>query len=238
MVERGWILRNRICWYKRNAMPSSVKDRFSCTWEYVYFFSKSKKYYFDLDAVRQPHKEVSQERVLRAVSNKHKYVNSNYGGGGGINKPRLNIKDKGRRIGLKTKIPIESAELYGSPRARYHRESNMAISQYQYGEGDYLVVNLHPKGKNPGDHWDITTRGFRGAHFAVFPEKLCEMPIKAGCPENGIVLDIFAGSGTTGVVANKLGRKFWGIDLNLDYLTKICIPRIEREVGLFQKGGA
>lgn len=219
MIERGWILRNRICWFKRNAMPSSVKDRFTCTWEYVYFFSKNRRYYFDLDSVRIPHKEVSKKRVLRAVSNKHKYINNkNYGGGGGINKPRPNRN---------TKIPVNTAELYGSPRARYHREQNMAISQYQYGEGDYLVVNLNKKGRNPGDHWDITTRGFKGAHFAVYPEEICLMPIKAGSKPGDMVLDPFCGSGTTGVVATKLGRKFIGIDLNKNYLQTIAIPRIE-----------
>ena|SRR3990167_11197187 len=218
MVERGWILRNRICWFKRNAMPSSVKDRFTCTYEYVYFFVKSRRYYFDLDSVRIPHKEVSKKRILRAVSNKYKYINNkNYGGGGGINKSRPNRN---------TKIPITTAELYESPRARYHREQNMAISQYQYGEGDYLVVNLNKKGRNPGDHWDITTKGYKEAHFAVYPERLCEMPIKAGCPKDGLVLDCFMGAGTTGVVAKKLGRNYLGVELNPEYI-KLAQNRID-----------
>src|SRR3990167_3525704 len=95
----------------------------------------------------------------------------------------------------------------------------MAISQYQYGEGDYLVVNLNKKGRNPGDHWDITTKGYKEAHFAVYPEKLCEMPIKAGCPpQTGIVLDPFMGAGTTAVVAKKLGRNYIGIELSEKYI--------------------
>src|SRR3990167_2930926 len=73
MVERGWILRNRICWYKRNHMPSSVRDRFSCSWEYVYFFSKSKRYYFNLNSVRVPLKQVSVDRMARAILNDEKY---------------------------------------------------------------------------------------------------------------------------------------------------------------------
>jgi DNA modification methylase len=65
--------------------------------------------------------------------------------------------------------------------------------------------------------WSITTKPFSGAHFAVFPEKLIETPIKACCPPSGIVLDPFFGAGTTGLVAKKLGRFSIGIELNKDY---------------------
>ena len=61
-------------------------------------------------------------------------------------------------------------------------------------------------------------RGFPGAHFAVYPEGLIETPIKAGCPEEGIVLDPFFGSGTTGLVALRLNRQFIGIELNPEYV--------------------
>lgn len=73
------------------------------------------------------------------------------------------------------------------------------------------------KGKNPGDFWDINTQPFPEAHFAVFPEKLCEKPIKAGCPKDGIVLDPFAGAGTALFVAQQLKRKFIGIDIKKEY---------------------
>lgn len=74
--------------------------------------------------------------------------------------------------------------------------------------------------------WSIATHPFRGAHFAVFPEKLIETPIKAGCPEGGIVLDPFCGAGTTGVVAKKQGKNFIGIELNPEYI-KIAEKRIK-----------
>jgi DNA modification methylase len=66
--------------------------------------------------------------------------------------------------------------------------------------------------------WLVPTRGFSGNHFAVYPPGLIETPIKAGCPVGGIVLDPFMGSGTTAVVARKLGRNFIGIDLNPEYV--------------------
>lgn len=84
---------------------------------------------------------------------------------------------------------------------------------------------FHPLGRNKRTVWDVPLSKFRGAHFAVFPEKLIEPCILAGCPPNGIVLDPFFGAGTTGVVANKLGRSYLGIELNPEYV-KIAETRI------------
>ncbi len=71
--------------------------------------------------------------------------------------------------------------------------------------------------RNKRDVWTLSTGNFCGAHFAVFPEKLVEPCILAGCPEGGIVLDPFAGSGTAGVVAKRLGRNFIGVEINSEY---------------------
>jgi len=76
--------------------------------------------------------------------------------------------------------------------------------------------------------WSINTKPLKEAHFAVYPEQLIEVPIISCCPENGLVLDIFFGSGTTGVVAKKLKRNYLGIDLNLSYIEDIAIKRIEK----------
>ena len=76
---------------------------------------------------------------------------------------------------------------------------------------------FHPKGRNRRTVWKIPLSKFRGVHFAVFPERLVELCLLAGCPENGVVLDPFVGSGTVAVVAQKLGRGYIGIDSNLEY---------------------
>lgn len=78
-------------------------------------------------------------------------------------------------------------------------------------------VRKHPKGKNPGDMWKMATANLSEAHFAPFPEELPRKCIKATCPEDGIVLDPFAGSGTTGKVALELGVKSIMIDINKEY---------------------
>jgi DNA modification methylase len=74
------------------------------------------------------------------------------------------------------------------------------------------------KGKNPGDYWNICTKPFKGAHFAVYPEEICIKPLLSSCPSNGIVLDPMCGSGTTLAVARKLGRRYIGIEINPNYV--------------------
>ena len=166
LQDDGWNLYAENIWYKPNGMPSSVKDRFSNKWEYLYLFSKSKKYYFDLDAVREAY--LQPEKLYSSNIDNHK------------------TKD------------IKSRTTEG----------------LHDGREDYK----HPLGKNPGDVFIISTQPFPEAHFAVFPEKLCEKPIKAGCPEGGIVLDPFCGAGTTCYVAKEMGRKYIGIDISEKYV--------------------
>ena len=92
--------------------------------------------------------------------------------------------------------------------------------------------------KNKRSVWTVNTKGYKGAHFAVYPKKLIEPCILAGCPEGGTVLDPFTGSGTTAVVALENGRNFVGTELNPEYI-KIAETRIKEEIpqsldGLFQ----
>ena len=78
--------------------------------------------------------------------------------------------------------------------------------------------------------WNIPTSASSVNHYATYPEALIIPMIKAGCPKNGTVLDTFAGSGTTGVVAKKLFRQYIGIELNPAYVT-MAEKRIENECG-------
>ena len=102
------------------------------------------------------------------------------------------------------------------------RRNRFAEDQSQRGVGSPNTVDpkkaVHEAGKNPGDVWVLPTQPFTEAHFAVMPQALAERAILAGCKPGGTVLDPFSGSGTTGLAANKHGRKYVGIDLNADYL--------------------
>jgi len=96
-------------------------------------------------------------------------------------------------------------------------------SDYQQGKNGIDDPNaewdhfMNEKGKNPGDVFEVTTKPFPDAHFAVYPPELCEKPIKATCPPDGVVLDPFAGAGTTLLKAKELGREYVGIELNPEY---------------------
>jgi len=173
MVNRGWILRNTIIWYKPNAMPQSVKDRFTVDFEYIFFFVKNKKYWF--------------EQQLE------KYT--------------------------------EPLNRWGGPKIKTNGNSSWDKGTGQLTYRDrYLRPNKY--GKNKRCVWNIPTKPFKGAHFAVYPPDLIEPIVKAGCPPNGIVLDPFFGSGTTGIVALKLNRNYIGIELNPEYC-KIAYNRIK-----------
>lgn len=92
--------------------------------------------------------------------------------------------------------------------------------------GSYYADKPEPTMRNKRDVWDINTVSYRGGHFAAYPPKLAETCILAGCPEGGIVLDPFFGSGTTGAVAKRLARHYIGIELNPEYC-KLAQKRIE-----------
>ena len=169
----GWILRSDIIWHKPNAMPSSVKTRPTTDHEYVFFFSKSPDYYYDADAIREPHVTFTEQSRMK----------------GG----RRHFNQRG-----------------GTP----EKGKNEGDVNLHDGRWDQA---FHPKGRNKRTVWSIPLSKFREAHFAVFPERLVELCISAGCPEGGLVLDPFLGSGTTAVVAQRLGRRYLGIDCVGEY---------------------
>ena len=104
---------------------------------------------------------------------------------------------------------------------------------FQTKVGDHAVGKKYPK-RNKRNVWTVTTKPCKEAHFATFPKDLIEPCIKAGCPENGTVLDPFGGSGTTGIVAVENNRKAILIELNKQYID-IAKKRIVIELGLFNK---
>tara|TARA_Y100001937_G_scaffold125367_1_gene192029 strand:- start:53 stop:958 length:906 start_codon:yes stop_codon:yes gene_type:complete len=170
----GWYLRQDIIWHKPNPMPESVQDRCTKSHEYIFLLSKSARYFYNAESIREP-------------------INLN--NNGSIRSPK-----------------------FGKDRPKNPREMNEVI---------YDKI----KGANKRSVWKINTKPYKDAHFAVFPEKLPELCIKAGSKKGDIVLDPFFGSGTTGWVAQRLGRKWIGCELNKDYI-KIAKKRFQ-QVELF-----
>jgi len=225
--EQGWILRNVIIWYKPNHLPESVKDRFTKAYEPIFMFVKKKKYYFNLDAVRVPIKSIKDKRL-----NEHNFVNPVEMG--------YNSKHKGKDISpfktifsfnyrvreakkghfgiLGVRASKEEMEKYDNKGVRIKHDIAVGrVGNFSY-EVPLHTKPVHPKGKNPGDVWEMTTEPFPEAHFATFPTKLVRRCIKCGCPPNGIVLDPFVGSGTTLKVAIEERRNAIGIEIVPEYI--------------------
>jgi DNA modification methylase len=246
LQEAGWVVRNDVTWLKPNPMPSSVKDRLNTTTEQIFHLTPKPDYWYDLDAIRGDYSESMKRRADAGYKSKH----------GGHEKD-------------------------GWGDGSHHQSGGLLDDSQTYED------TMNPAGKNPGDVFEVTTKPFADAHFAVYPPALCEKPIKASCPpqvcadcgapyereveretvydhktteatgldqdrndtdggdghdvrngvysdaefkgwsqtcdcdiddtEPGIVLDPFAGAGTTLLKAKELGRRFVGIELNPEY---------------------
>ena len=212
MIDQGWILRNKIIWFKRNGLPSSVKDRFSNKWEYIFFFVKSKKYFFDLDAVRKPLRESSIKRIRQNVLEQ-------FNTGKVHDFPDDNMNMKNILIHMKQKYEEDSkganpGDVIDTPAVRHK-------SWYSNAGHKFTHDRKYDPNADGSDFVDIPTRPHTFAHFAVYPETLIEPLIKAGCPEGGTVLDPFAGSGTTGVVSQRLKRNAILIEISSEYINII-----------------
>ena len=243
--DDGWYLRQDIIWHKPNPMPESVKDRCTKAHEYVFLLSKSPRYYYDYEAVKEESITPSDMQIAK----------------------RNKLEHKGQR----------------DPGGR--RQTTAGFDK----------INKIYESRNRRSVWTVTTKPYKGAHFATYPPELIEPCILAGCPElicskcgapwvrdleredkrhwterneyskdgkyefeylktkspnqvgrndaqasykspkfidhglkptcncgaepiSGVVFDPFAGSGTTVAVANSLGRRGIGIDLNYNYL--------------------
>lgn len=131
-----------------------------------------------------------------------------------IREPHVTFSEKSRMKGGRNHL--------GKPGGTPEQGKNSGNANLHRGRWDQA---FHPRGRNKRTVWEVPLSKFRAAHFAVFPEKLIEPCILAGCPVGAIVLDPFFGSGTTGVVALARERKFIGIELNREYC-EIAVKRI------------
>ncbi len=242
--EQGWILRNVMLWEKLNHMPASVKDRLSNSYEYIFFFVKQRKYFFNLDAVRVPNKVVGVTDMRPPVLRQKLYKNSSYNKSDDPHlaqfkaKPDL-VNDRNGACGDSLharslhSLGKNSGGALGTPDnpVEFFRAKGQGGNYDYNGLSSDGASHYHALGKNPGDVLALTNQPFRGAHFATFPPKLPGFCIKAGCPVGGLVLDPFAGSGTTLLVAKQGGRNAIGIEISKEYV-KLIKERLNWGMGL------
>lgn len=203
----GWYLRQDEIWNKPNPMPESVTDRCTKAHEYIFLLSKSPKYYFNQDAIKEP---VKHGTVLRLDQK--------------IEDQKIEDQKGSNRVPGKTNGTMKAVRKSGNKERKEGIERGCPE-----GTGSNVCGNVPWEGDtaNKKSVWTITTKPNKEAHFAVFPPEIPEICIKAGCPPDGAVMDLFDGSGTTREVANRMGLTYYGIEINPEYIA-ISNKRNER----------
>ena len=176
LYDPGWFLRSDIVWAKPNPMPESVTDRPTSAHEHIFLLTRSRRYYYDADAIGERSVTVGDTRHLRTDNTQE------FGRGGDDSRMRT-----------------------GNPTGEFRNARNV---------------------------WSIATMPYKEAHFATFPPELPRRCILAGSREGDTVLDPFLGSGTTLLVADRLGREGIGIELNPTYAA-MARRRIEADCPMF-----
>lgn len=224
---QAWTLRNSIIWNKVKGSPDNAGDKLRNVHELVFHFVKSPNhYYYDVDAIRS---NPGQAKV----------VNGAVVSATGVSGVRYR-----RQIQLSTALSDEQKRaanaaldgmladvaqgrlsdfrmiIRGQQRATHSDSESVSGRARELNERGFYFLKYHPSGAKPSDVWDILPEDTqkREGHFAAYPEDLCRIPIIATCPPDGVVLDPFCGTGTTNLVARKLGRRSIGIDVSPEYI--------------------
>ena len=243
LQEDGWLLRSDVIWSKPNHMPESVTDRPTRSHEHIFLLAKSRRYYYDHDAIAE--RAVGGAKGSRFDVGKTAAHQLGRAQEGQRERPQLSraitlaneagltdahlaairsvgMSDTGKAAAIQSGAGRNAAEVQ-----RLAREAKAALGGYyrEFLTGGY---------RNARDVWEVPLAPFAEAHFATFPPALPERCIQAGCKPGGTVLDPFSGSGTTGLAAARHGRRYVGIDLNRDYLdlslrTRLAQPSLATE---------
>jgi len=232
----GWYWRDEIIWAKPNGFCESVRTRVTRNHEYVFLLTKSPspKYFFDFEAIMEPCAPNLKGRT-RPGSRVTPYAHSGRGNQkkahSGLDFPRASgtrldregansrmqqDRDVYHPAARKLKRRVRAGYVYAPPGGRSHSGGNLGWETlYRRKRSVWFVAVSKPRGLK---------------HYATFPEKLIEPMILAGCPKGGIVLDCFAGSGTVGVVARRLGRRFILLDLKYQNLQRQRLETVDGQL--------
>jgi len=224
--NQGWILRNDVIWNKVKGGPDNTKDKLRNVHEYLFHFVKSPHYFYN-------------DAAIRTRPQQAKVVNGAVVSATGVSGVRYR-----RQIELSTALSDEEKKaafaaldwilqeiqeskladfrmiIRGQQRSTHSDSERVSGRARELQEKGFYFLKYHPDGAKPSDVWDIIPEDTqkRKVHFAAYPEDLCKIPILATCPENGVVLDPFCGTGTTALVAFQLERKSIGIDVADNYI--------------------
>ncbi len=188
----GWYLRQDIIWNKPNPMPESVRDRCTKAHEYIFLLSKREKYHFDAEAIGEPLAESSVKR---------------------LSQPNLPSQQGSDRVPGKTNGNMKAV----GPRFGGNKYGDDAREESRTKSGNEWKGSETGK-RNRRSVWTVTTKPFKGAHFATFPMDLIEPCVLAGSKHGDLVLDPFGGAGTVALAAMKHGRDAVLCELNPEYI--------------------
>ena len=192
LAAEGWIVRNKVIWAKTNPMPTSVTDRLTLTYEPVYFLVRSRRYFYDLDAIREPHRSTGTKRRVPLIEQTATWAGPLAASRDGLQK----AKAAGRVGHVLGKNP---GDVWQTATSSY-RGAHFATFPEQMVRRPILAT------------CPVRVCGECG-QAQPKPGCDCRAPFVPG-----VVLDPFFGSGTVGVAARRLGRDWLGIELNADYV--------------------
>jgi DNA modification methylase len=214
LVRDGWTLRNQVVWAKSNPMPSSVTNRLSTTHEVVYFFTRSPRYYFDLNAIRQP-LVTTRRQTTRDPTRTYPPP-----GAGAANRQGWTLNDNRGLSRLKAAglaghpLGKNPGDVWTLPTAGF-RGGHFAAFPMALAERPLLATCPERVCSSCGQPWQRELRRQDGRLLAVGDlQPVCRCDVE-GVP--GVVLDPFMGTGTTALAAEKHGRDWLGIELNAGY---------------------
>lgn len=225
--NQGWILRNSVIWNKLKGGMDNSKDRLGNVHENIFHFVKQAKgYYYNADAIRSKPREskvvngaivsatgVSGVRYKRQIE-LSTALSDNEKTAAFLALERM-LADIGSGRASDFRMIIR-----GQQRATHSDSEKVSGRAKELRDKGFYFLKYHPNGSKPSDVWDILPEDTqrRETHFAPYPVELCYLPLLATCPEGGMVLDPFCGTGTTLLAAKNLDRRSVGIDISRRYL--------------------
>jgi site-specific DNA-methyltransferase (adenine-specific) len=218
LIEDGWLIRNKIIWAKRNPMPNPMRDRLSCTWEVVYLLTRQRDYFFDLDAIRVPHKTTKKPASHKrswSVPPSWRVTPTAHGG--------LDALNAEGRVGHP--LGKNPGDVWFLSTASY-RGPHHAVYPVALAERPILAGSPEQRCRRCRAPWRRETVRRLG-HLAVRGGLKPTCSCRASS-EPGLVLDVFMGSGTTAIAAEQHGRNWLGVELNPTF-ARLAEARIARE---------